>query len=93
MSVTKESVHDGKMLKELVDAVSNNYDIKKVMADGAYDFKDNFRHLDEMKITPVIKVRKNSSVRSNTKCNPRKLSVIQQLEDIKRWRRKHAYGM
>ena len=39
MSVTKESVHDRKMLKELVDAVSNNYDIKKVMADGAYDSK------------------------------------------------------
>jgi len=93
MSVTKESVHDGKMLKELVDAVSNDYDIKKVMADGAYDSKDNFRHLDEMKITPVIKVRKNSSVKSNTKCIPRKLSVIQQLEDIKRWKRKHAYGM
>ena len=29
MSVTKESVHDGKILKELVDAVSNNYNIKK----------------------------------------------------------------
>ena len=29
MSVTKEDVHDGKMLKELVEDVSKNYDIKK----------------------------------------------------------------
>lgn len=60
MSVTKEDVYDGKMLKELVNDVSNNYNIKKVMADGGYDSKDNFRHLDEMKIIPAIKVRKNS---------------------------------
>jgi hypothetical protein len=34
MSVTKKVVHDGKMLKELVNDVSKNYDIKKVLADG-----------------------------------------------------------
>src|SRR6478672_8155031 len=33
MSVTKEDVHDGKMLEELVNDVSKNYDIKKVLAD------------------------------------------------------------
>ncbi len=70
MSVTKEDVHDGKMLKELVDNASKNYDIKKVLADGAYDSKDNFRYLDELKIIPAVKVRKNSSVKSNDKCNP-----------------------
>ena len=93
MSVTKEDVYDGKMLKELVNDVSNNYNIKKVMADGGYDSKDNFRHLDEMKIISAIKVRKNSSVKNNAKCIPKKLSIIQQLEDTKRWKRKHAYGM
>lgn len=93
MSVTKEDVHDGKMLKELVEDVSKRYNIKKVMADGGYDSKDNFRHLDEMKIIPAIKVRKNSSVKNNANCIPRKLSVIQQLEDLKRWKRKHRYGM
>ena len=36
MSVTKENIHDGKMLKELVDNVSKKYDIKKVLADGGY---------------------------------------------------------
>ncbi len=84
MYITKEDVHDGKMLKELVDNVSRKYTIKKVLADGGYDSKDNFRYLDEQKIIPVIKVRKNSSVNNNTKCIPRKLSVIQQIDDLKR---------
>ena len=46
------------MLKELVYSVSQNWDIKKILADGAYDSKDNFRYLNEMEITPVIKVKK-----------------------------------
>jgi transposase len=93
MSVTKEDVHDGKMLKELVDDVSKNYDIKKVLADGGYDSKDNFRQLDEMKVIPAIKVRKNSSVKNNARCITRKLSVIQQLKDLNRWKKRHGYGM
>ena len=93
MSITKEDVHDGKMLKELVDDVSKIYNIKKVMADGGYDSKNNFRHLEEMKIIPVIKVRRNSSVKNNTKCIPRKLSVIQQLKDLKRWKKRKGYGI
>lgn len=92
MSVTKEDVHDGRMLKELVCNVSKNNYIQKVLADGAYDSKDNFRYLDEMNITPVIKVRKNSSIKNNINCMPRKLSVIEQFKDMKRWKRKHGYG-
>ena len=93
MIVTKEDVHDGKMLKEIVNDVSKNYDIKKVLADGGYNSKDNFRYLDELKITPIIKVRKNSSINNNSKCIPRKLSVIQQLDNLKRWKKTHGYGM
>jgi Transposase DDE domain len=94
MDVTKENVHDGKILKELVgDVVSKNNNIQKVLADGAYDSKDNFKYLDELKITPVIKVRKNSSIKNNINCTPRKLSVLEQFKDIKRWKKKHRYGM
>lgn len=82
------------MLKEIVNDVSNNYDIKKVLADdGGYDSKDNFRYLDELKITPIIKVRKNSSIQNNSKYIPRKLSVIQQLDNLKRWKKIHGYGV
>ena len=50
MSVTKEDVYDGKMLKELVDDVSKKHSIKKVLADGSYDSKDNFRYLGRLNI-------------------------------------------
>ena len=90
MEVTKENVHDGKILKELVHNVSKNNNIQKVLADGAYDSKDNFRYLKELKITPVIKVRKNSSIKNNINCIPRKLSVIEQFKDMKRWKKKHS---
>jgi hypothetical protein len=94
MNVTKENIHDGKILKELVgDVVSKNNNIQKILADGAYDSKDNFKYLDELKITPVIKVRKTSSIKNNTNCTPRKLSVLEQFKDIKRWKKKHRYGM
>ena len=42
MNVTKENVHDGKILKELVHNVSKNNNIQKVLVDGAYDSKHNF---------------------------------------------------
>jgi len=81
MGVTKENVHDGKMLKKLVeDIVSKNNSVKKVLADGAYDSKDNFKYLDELKITPVIKVRKNSSIKNNINCMPRKAIHIRTIQ-------------
>jgi hypothetical protein len=71
------------------DVISKNNNIQKVLADGAYDSKDNFKYLDGLKITPVIKVRKNSSIKNNINCTPRKLSVLEQFKDIKRWKKKH----
>src|SRR6478672_12999069 len=57
MEVTKEDVYDGKMLKKVVDnVVSENNDVKKVLADdGAYDSRNNFMYLDRMGIEPVIR--------------------------------------
>jgi len=48
-----------------------------------YDSKYNFEYLEELKITPVIKVRKNSSIKNNTNCMSRKLFVIEQFKDMK----------
>jgi len=94
MKVTKENVHDGKMLKELVyDVVSKKNSVKKILADGGYDSKENFSYLDELDIVPVIKVRKNSTIKNNVNCIPRKSSILEQFKDIKRWKKKHRYGM
>jgi hypothetical protein len=66
--------------------------MNKAIADGAYDYRGNFRYLDQIGMEPVIKVRKNFSTNDNG-CMPRKLVVIEQLRDMKRWKKKHRYGM
>ncbi len=91
MKVTKEHVHDGKKLMPLVKQVMQNANVTKVIADGAYDSRKNFRFLSDNDIEPVIKVRKNASLHARG-CMPRKLSVIEQKEDLDAWKHKHGYG-
>jgi len=46
LDVTSEEVHEnGTMLKRLVDNASKNNDVKSIIADGAYDSKENFIYL------------------------------------------------
>lgn len=91
MEVTKEDVPDGRMLKPLVEEASSKAEVTKVIGDGAYDSRENFRFLAERGIEPIIKVRKNSSMKAMG-CMPRKLAVIEQLKDPDRWKKKHGYG-
>ena len=67
LEVTDEKVHDGKVMKTLVEHVlkrnnNDNYKIKSVLADGAYDSNKNFKYLQKKRILPGIKVRKNSII-------------------------------
>ncbi len=91
MKVTKEHVHDGKKLIPLVKQVMQKVKVSKVIADGAYDSRKNFRFLADNNVEPVIKVRKNASTKARG-CMPRKLSVIEQKEDLDVWKEKHGYG-
>ncbi len=97
MEVTDEKVHDGNLLKKLVSNVSdsrepNTVKIKSVLADGAYDSNANFQYLEDKKITPGIKVRKNSiiSIRNNRLRN--REVIIQSNKDLLKWKRKRKYG-
>lgn len=94
MKVTKEDVGDGRMLKSLVrDTVINigQTNVKRVLADGAYDSRDNFQFLHDNDIDPAIKVRKNSSIKSMG-CYTRKMAVLQQLSDLDKWKHSVSYG-
>lgn len=91
MEVTSEEVHDGKMLKKLVDRASENNDISRVLADGAYDSRENFQFLADRGIDAAIRVRKNSSGKAHG-CYPRKLVVLQQLADFDKWKASMSYG-
>ena len=98
LEVTDEKVHDSRMLKKLFDHVldsssseSNIAKVKSVLADGAYDSNTNFQYLENKRIKPGIKVRKNSiiSIRNNSLRNKQ---VIQQSKDFLKWKKKRKYG-
>ncbi|MGH3062627.1 MAG: IS5 family transposase [Gaiellaceae bacterium] len=92
LEVTSEEVHDGKMLKKLVDTASvANNNVKGALADGMYDSNKNFRYLSKHHIKAGIKTRSNSKVRP-TNCNARNMSVIRQQKNLKRWKRSVSYG-
>jgi transposase len=92
--VTDEKVHDGKILKKLVNNVLDNQDkkkIKSILADGAYDSNTNFKYLQEKKITPAIKVRRNSIV-SPKYSRLRNRESRLQTKDLLKWKKKRKYG-
>ncbi len=91
MQVTKEDAPDERMLTPLVEEASSRANVTRAIGDGAYDSRAVFRYLDGKGIDPVIKVRKNASLRAMG-CMPRKLVVAEQLKDYERWKRKHRYG-
>jgi hypothetical protein len=80
-TVTSEVHEDGTMLKRLVNNASENNDVKRVIADGAYDSKENFRHLFHSRIEAAVKVRKNSN--RLTVCCHSKIIALQQLKNLK----------
>lgn len=79
-------------MKKLVSNASENNDVKRVIADGAYDSKENFRYLFDNGIeAAAIKVRKNSSDRS-IGCYPRKVAVLKQMKNFEKWKDSVSYG-
>jgi hypothetical protein len=106
LEVTDEKVHDGRMLKKLVNQVMEGsltttisdtksdkklIKIKSVSADGAYDSNRNFQYLQEKGITPGIKVRSNSIV-SERNNKLRNKEVYLQSKDLLKWKKKRKYG-
>jgi len=91
MEVSKEKVADGRRLRSLVNEASKQAKVTKVIGDGGYDSKKNFSYLAAKEIEPVIKVRKNSSGKSDG-CMPRKLMAQEYLKNPKAWKSSHQYG-
>ena len=98
IEVTDEKTHDGKMLRKLVNHVltsssrePNTIKVKSILADGAYDSNTNFKYLEEKKITPAIKVRRNSIVSpKNNRLRNRESRL--QTKDLLKWKKKRKYG-
>ncbi len=95
MTVTDEHVHDSKTLPKLVDGViksDKKITIGKLFADGAYDGNDIFKCLADNGILPCIKVRKNSRIRCKKGNIFRNPSVLEQKNDLQKWKDSVSYG-
>jgi hypothetical protein len=97
LEVTSEEVHDGSKLRVLVDKAIENNHIKRVIADGAYDSNENFRYLYNNDIEAAIRVRKNSSLLSDSSRGdrayiPRNVVVLKELKNYERWKHGINYG-
>jgi hypothetical protein len=65
LEVIDGKVHDGKVIKQMIEQVLNNnhnIKIKSFLGDGAYDSNENFKYLKEKRIRPIIKVKRNSII-------------------------------
>jgi hypothetical protein len=93
LDITDEKVHDGKMLRKLVNQVFNTqpHKIRSVLADGAHDTNKNFKYLEDNRITPGIKVRKNAIVLARNN-KMRNKEVRLQTKDLLKWKKKRKYG-
>lgn len=87
--VTDEHRHDATQMIPLVGDVDS--EIEKVVADGAYDARHLFDHLDKLGIRPVIRVRDNSAAKARG-CMARKRTVIAYKNDPEKWKKDNAYG-
>ena len=83
LEVTDEKVHDGKVMKQLIEQVLNNnhnIKIKSFIGDGAYDSNENFKYLQKKRIRPIIKVKRNSIISSkNNKIRNREVRFKQRI--------------
>jgi len=102
MEVTDERTGDIKKFKPLVKKSGR---VKKVLADSAYDSRDNFYFLQKMGIEPGIKPRKIEVVpkgwidlkgrKPSVKARgniPRKKEVIAYSLNQEEWKKKKGYG-
>ena len=61
-----------------------------ILADGSYDSNENFKFLNEKRILPAIKVKRNSIISSKNSITRNK-EVIHQ-KDFLKWKKKRRYG-
>jgi len=95
LEVTDEKVHDGKVMKQLIEQVLNNHHnikIKSFIGDGAYDSNENFKYLKEKRIGPIIKVKNElyRFIHENNKIRNREVQL--QTKDYHKWKKKRKYG-
>jgi hypothetical protein len=87
-----EKVYDGKIMPKLIEHIlknDNNIKIMSVIGDRSYDSNGNFKYLQNKRILPAIKVRKNSRIVKNNSLRNRE--VYSQLKDLLKWNKRRGW--
>ncbi len=97
LEVTDEKVHDCMILNKLVEDISKiNPNKKKVkikfliIGDGSYHSTENFGFLNEKRIKPIIKLKRNSIISSTN--NKSRNKETKQQKDFIKWKKKRDMG-
>lgn len=92
IEITDERVSDSKMFPSLIEQAEKKAKIEKILADGAYDTRDNFNLLEEKGIESGIKIRKNANPRARG--SPYRKKCVRELKEIGygKWKERHDYG-
>ena len=88
LDIADDKSHESKPFVSLVEQSKKFGNVaKKIMADGAYDTKDNFSYCYHgNEILPAIKVRENNSSVSTADCYPRRKSILMHLYSLDLWK-------
>jgi IS5 family transposase len=91
--VTTEEVGDSRRFKELVDKSTEKGKVERVLADAAYDSRENFNHLASKGIQPGIKIKRGYSMRARSRGRARKKAILE-LDRLgyEGWRDAVGYG-
>ena len=95
LEVTDEKVHDGKVIKQMIEQILNNnhnIKIKSFLGDGAYYSNESFKYLQKKRIRPIIKVKRDSNISTKKNNKIRNREVGFQLKDYHKWKKKREYG-
>ena len=92
--VTTEEVGDTRMFKPLVEEACRRRKVAKVLADAAYDSRDNFNLLYAKGIPPGIKIKRGYSGRARSKGRARKKAILEleRLGGYDAWKKHVDYG-
>ena len=92
IEITDERVSDSSQFENLIEQAEKKANIEKVLADGAYDTRENFNLLYEKGIESGIKIRKNASTLARG--SPYRKKCVREIKDIgyEEWKEMHDYG-
>jgi len=96
VEVTDETISDAKKFKDIIEQaeenIGDNNSIKRVLADGAYDTKEDFNLLSEKNLESGIKTRKNARTRARGS-SYRAMCVRERKKlGYDGWKEKYGYG-